>query len=178
MVEAGGGHPTMGIDIIPAIESDKEILQNLARFYVYEFTGETGWPCPPNGLFGGCDDMPTYLERDDRYAFLLRNEGELAGFVLVKTDGLDPESEFYMGDFFILRKFQRQGVGRSVARRVLDMFRGEWEICFLVDNTRAMAFWKQVVDEYTRNRFKTSDPFVSPDGYNMVSLRFLNALPD
>jgi predicted acetyltransferase len=58
-----------------------------------------------------------------------------------------------MNEFFVLRKYRRQGGGEQVARLLVDQFPGRWEVAELAENTVAQAFWRQVIRRYTGGRF-------------------------
>ena len=161
---------SMKIEVVPATEADFPVVQNLVRFYVYDMSETMGWPCPENGLYGGCDDLPEYwwpgstvaeLEQAaaqlsivipfnmqfDRwpagtngYPFVIRVNGELAGFALVKQFNEGATADFDMGEFFVVRKFRRQGVGKEVAHQLFAQFPGHWEVRQLMAHLPALAF--------------------------------------
>jgi predicted acetyltransferase len=62
-----------------------------------------------------------------------------------------------IADFFVVRKFKRFGVGKTIAFLALDTHPGRWTIRVLDGNTGARAFWTKVVDEYTGSDFILSD---------------------
>lgn len=73
--------------LIKAILSDYPVIQNMARFYVYDMSRTCGfisedWVCPKNGLYESFD-FKGYFEENDRYAFLIKIDDELVGFVLI-----------------------------------------------------------------------------------------------
>ena len=67
--------------LIPATLNDYPTVQNMARFYLYDRTKYMGWDCPETGLFE-CIDFKHHFENPNDHAFLVRVDGELAGFVL------------------------------------------------------------------------------------------------
>lgn len=96
------------IQLLPATEVDYPVVQNLSGYYIYDFTEYLGWPCPESGRFGGCDAMFAEWQAGKNYPFLIRVDGELAGFAAV---GLETEAqEFSIQEFFIMRKFRRRGI--------------------------------------------------------------------
>ena len=157
-------------EVVPATETDLEIVLNLVPYYIYEMSGPMGWPCKTNGTFGGCDDMAEYWKTHnpltdpaDRwphkewkgYPFLVRVDGQLAGFAMIRWR---PEVDTYdVGEFFILRRYQKQGVGRLVAHHLFERFRGQWEVWEMKRNTSAQAFWKKVISEFTERQFEESE---------------------
>ncbi|HWV35292.1 MAG TPA: GNAT family N-acetyltransferase [Thermomicrobiales bacterium] len=142
------------IDVIPATAADRVTVEHLYQFYVYDFTGFKSWDVGPDGRFvdAGLDGCWT---EDDRRPFLVRVDGELAGFAIV--DGyshLTGERRIStIADFFVLRRYRRLGVGEHVARELFDRFPGRWEVAQLAENTVAQAFWRRVIDRYTGGRF-------------------------
>lgn len=142
-----------GIQVLPGTDADLPVVENLARFYVYDFTEFTGWQCPESGLFGGCDDLFDDWRAGTNKPFVIRVGGELAGFAGVKDlDGPDG-IEHDVQQFFILRKFRRRGVGRHVAIHLFETHPGRWRIRQLAANTPALAFWRTIIGDYAANHF-------------------------
>jgi len=59
-----------------------------------------------------------------------------------------------IGEFFILKKYRRQGVGRVVAHQVFDLFPGRWSVGQIENNCPAQAFWRKVISEYTHGDYQ------------------------
>lgn len=97
----------MKITLSKATQEDKNTIQNLGRFYVYEMTRYCGflpsWEVPSNGLFE-CIDLSSYCEKPDRHAFLVKVDDELAGFVLINKVGSTPDVDWNIGG--VLHCFQ------------------------------------------------------------------------
>ncbi len=178
----------MNIEVIEAKQEDYSTVENLVRFYIYELSGIMGWDCPENGLFGGCDELPEYWrtqnpltdanerwpEGDQGYPFLVRANSRLAGFALIHQFGNNPEVDYDVGQFFILRKYQRKGVGRFVAHHIFDKFCGNWEVLQMGDNKPAQKFWRKVISEYTSGDYEDSTEHHAEWG-DMVIQRFNNS---
>ncbi|WP_372237772.1 GNAT family N-acetyltransferase [Paenibacillus sp. P46E] len=85
----------------------------------------------------------------------MKVNGILAGFVLIDDDFvLHPNFDYSMGEFFILHKYRRSGVGRYAAKAVFDMFRGKWEIGEHPDNISSIRFWDSIINEYTDGKYE------------------------
>jgi predicted acetyltransferase len=138
----------MGVHVIEAGEDVKSVVMNLGLYYTYDFTEFLGFRCPDSGLFR-TDIWEKYWTDPDRWAFLVKVDGELAGFVLVGPDGTQPDSQYDVGEFFIMRRLRRRGIGQKAAFDVFDRFRGRWEVRTIVQNEPALAFWRKVVHRYT-----------------------------
>jgi predicted acetyltransferase len=59
-----------------------------------------------------------------------------------------------MAEFFVLRKYRRQGVGELAAREIFGRFTGPWEIRQRDANIGAVTFWRRVIDRYTGGQFR------------------------
>jgi predicted acetyltransferase len=166
----------MEIKLVSASKEDQSIVQNLARFYVYELSRYCGflphWETPEDGLYE-CFDLGHYWNEKDRYPYLIRVDGELAGFALINKIGTSSEVDWNLGEFFVVAKFQMHGIGRLVAEKIFHQFPGVWELAQMPQNTRAIEFWEKVVDRYTKGDFESGvkqvlEPFPHP----MVILKF------
>jgi len=163
----------MLIDVLEANKSDISVIDNLARFYVYDISEYTGWACPENGLFGCGDEEFWNSERN--HFFLIRVDGELAGFA-VTTDLQDhDDADYDMEEFFILRKFRGKGIGQKVAYTLFDRFRGKWTVRQLLDNLPASLFWRKIISQYTIDDYRESIEFIDKYGIEMIVQRFNNA---
>jgi predicted acetyltransferase len=79
--------------------------------------------------------------------------GKLAGLVLVRAVEEDGILVHHMAEFFILRKYRRQGAGRQSAFMAFDLFPGVWHVSELAENAPAQAFWRRIIHEYTGGDF-------------------------
>lgn len=145
----------MEVTLHEATSDDLRVVKNLVPYYIYDMSEHMGWPCTADGRFGGCDDLESYWSELGKHAFILRAGSEPAGFVLILAKHDDRTVDYSVTDFFVLRRFRRQGVGDRVARQLFDRFRGHWKIEQFVDNTPAVSFWRKVVERYTGGRFDT-----------------------
>lgn len=163
----------MNIEVIPANYEYLTVVQNLARFYVYDLTEFMGWPCPESGLFGGCDEFLEDWRNDRNFPYVLRVEGELAGFAGVKrNEGV--HGECFVQEFFILRKFRRKSVGRSIATWLFDKFPGRWRVQQLLQNSPAIDFWRAVIRDYTKGHYDENTER-DPRWGEVNVIRFCNA---
>ena len=85
--------------------------------------------------------------------------GILAGFVLVNDYcyHLKTPDTKSIAEFFVMRKYRRMGVGKTVARRVFEMFPGPWGVVQHGANLPSIRFWEKVVGEFTDGRFEQVD---------------------
>jgi predicted acetyltransferase len=89
--------------------------------------------------------------------FVFAVAGRHAGFALVDDSVSLPGNEWWMAQFFVLKKYRRAGIGRAAAREVFEQVRGRWEVGQMPRNLPARAFWRSVIGEYTGGRFVEHD---------------------
>ena len=59
-----------------------------------------------------------------------------------------------ISEFFIVRKYRRQGVGKHIAARLFDGFAATWEAAVLSTNLPAQQFWRAVITDYAAGRYE------------------------
>ena len=140
------------IQVIPAGPVDRPVLANLLELYLHDFSEFDDADVGADGRYGYAY-LDRYWSEPGRHAFLIQVEGRLAGFALVHTleAGEDPLRS--IAEFFVLRKYRHQGVGRTAAVRLFDDLPGRWEVNQDAANLPAQAFWRRVIGEYTGGRF-------------------------
>lgn len=145
-----------------------EIVQNLGCFYAYELSRYCKWRTPEDGIFQ-CIDLSDYWSKPDHYPFLIKVDNELAGFVLVRNvDGI-----WDMGQFFIVAKFQRHGIGQAAAEHIFNQFPGQWQIWQMPENAAAIDFWEKVIAKYTKGNFtQTKEILAKPAPHTINIMRF------
>lgn len=192
-------------ELINATIDDYPIIQNMARFYVYDMSRYCGfisedWACPEDGLYE-CLDFKSYFIEPDRKAFLVRVGNELAGFVLLNQVGTLPELDWNVGEFFILAKYQGKGVGKQVAHELWNRFPGVWEVSVIPENKAGLVFWRHAIMSYTLGNhieqmktlkdesqskqriifnFNTKEPnnVIQPNGEQEMHIAFLDHLDE
>jgi predicted acetyltransferase len=90
-------------------------------------------------------------------------DGRLAGFALLRRgtcfperDVLGDDSGMMITEFFVMRKYRRQGIGKQVAPELFEHYPGRWEVAELPQNAARLAFWRKTIGEYTRGITKMS----------------------
>ena len=140
----------MNVDVVDA-RASADIVRNLFPLYIHDLSAFTDLDVGDDGAFRAPPSFATYWESADRHPFLLRADGRIAGFALVRE--MDAEG-YDMGEFFVLRRYRRSGVGRVAACALFDRFRGNWEVRELPDNLPAQAFWRRIIADYTNGAFE------------------------
>lgn len=143
----------MDIQILKADISDKEILRNLLEKYDYEFSQYDNRDVNKLGLYG-YTYLDHYWTEDGRHAFLIKADGNLAGFAMVNTyKEIFKDADYSMAEFFIMYKYRRLGVGKYVASKLFETFKGKWELKRHPKNKASVYFWDKVIETYTKGKF-------------------------
>ncbi|MCJ8297517.1 MAG: GNAT family N-acetyltransferase [Pseudomonadales bacterium] len=135
------------VTLVPATSFD--YVKNLFQYYIYDMSEFTGWSPYANGTFNVEDSVSSlsdYWNKPDHFAYLIMVGEEVAGFSLIR---IYPQrvNTFDMGQFFVLRKFKRQGIGQSAFKLSVQAHPGKWQIRILADNLGAKAFWNKAITE-------------------------------
>lgn len=133
---------------------DKSVLRNLLELCHHDYSEFNGMDLDTHGLYG-YEYLDPYWTEPDRYPFFIRVEGKLAGFVMVSRFETPTSGDTYaIAEFFVLRKYRRQGVGKIAAYHIFDMFPGKWSIDQEPGNIPAQTFWRKIIAEYTHNNYQ------------------------
>ena len=140
----------MEIEVLPATPEQEPVLANLIELYAHDFSEFSDVKIGVDGRFG-YDQLPLYWKEPNRFPFLIRVNGDLAGFVLVQQGSqVSGAPEIWdVAEFFILRGCRRHGVGMRAAHHVWRMFAGRWEVRVSDKNVAARPFWARAVSEFT-----------------------------
>jgi predicted acetyltransferase len=138
------------IEVIPAAPEQEPIVANLLELYAHDFSEFHRLELGDDGRFG-YSNLPLYWRETNRYPFLVRIDGGLAGLVLVKkgSEVSVNESVWDMAEFFVVRGYRRRGIGVRVAHEVWRRFPGSWEIRVMQANHPAQLFWEQAIETFT-----------------------------
>lgn len=123
----------MKVDVRVAEKNEKGILRDLLDPYLRELRALGG--DAPNSeeplTYRYLDHYwPPKSEIEGRVPFLIRVNGEIAGFILKNTwSRIDATASVHaIAEFFVVERWRRQGTGRVAAHAVFDRFPGQWEV--------------------------------------------------
>jgi len=166
----------MKIEIVPVKLDEKEILKNLLEKYDYEFSQYDNRDVNKLGLYG-YDYLDCYWTEENRWAFFIKVDGNLAGFVMVNDFAeAKEETDYSVSEFFVLYKYRRCGVGKYAVFTVLDMFKGRFQLRRHPKNIISVYFWNNVINEYTKGNYKLIEgyPDVKYDDGTLSDIFFFN----
>jgi predicted acetyltransferase len=133
------------VRLVPATAEQAPILANLLELYAHDFSEFYNVEIGEDGRFG-YRQLPLYWSEPERYPFLIRVDGKLAGVVLVKRGSRDC---WYIAEFFVLRAYRRSGIGTQVAHAVWRRFPGRWEVRVMAANLAGQRFWAAAIAAFT-----------------------------
>jgi predicted acetyltransferase len=90
----------MDISITPVSKDEKEILKNLLEIYNYEFSQYEDTDVNNIGLYG-YTYLDHYWTEENRFAYFIKVDKKLAGFVMINGYGdiKEIETKYSMGNF-------------------------------------------------------------------------------
>ena len=146
----------MSFEIYDATEENEKIqILNLMQLYTYElsfFEDETtSFEMLDNGLYKISKYIDLYWKEENRHPFILKCNGELAGFVLERFTENDTNE---ISEFFVLNKYRKLGAGSFLAKEIFKKFKGKWEIRTLLKNKRAQDFWRKIIKEISNGDYR------------------------
>jgi predicted acetyltransferase len=144
-----------GVSLQPAAEEERVALENLVQLYCYDWSELKHLDVGAGGRFDALS-VAAYWRDGWRHPLLLRVDDKLAGFALVsKRSRLTGATDvFDMAEFFVMRRYRRQGVGLAAAHAAFDRFEGPWEVRERDENVAALAFWRHAVGAYTGGDYR------------------------
>lgn len=144
----------MDIKLVKVEVKDKEILRNLLEKYDYEFSQWDNRDVNGLGLYGYIY-LDCYWTEEKRWAFFIKVDDKLAGFVMVRSiQEAEEETVFSMSEFFVMYKYRRSGVGKYAAMKTFDMFQGKWQLKRHPKNTASVYFWNKIISDYTKGEYR------------------------
>jgi predicted acetyltransferase len=133
----------MDVTLLPVKNEEKDKLEELLLDYEAELSGQRE----------KYQYLGSYFEDPSRNPFFIMVNGEVAGFVLVNEYTLVAKKAKSISEFYVIKYFRNQGIGKAAAKTVFGLFSGESEIRELEANKTGIGFWKRVIEEYTNNNF-------------------------
>ncbi|MFN3650573.1 MAG: GNAT family N-acetyltransferase [Armatimonadota bacterium] len=139
----------MHVEVLAAGVAEKPPIERLYHLYLHDLSEFVELEVDDSGLFPGSGSLDVWWQSDALFPFLIRVDRRIAGFAFVCSVPYVSRGRTYrLNDFFILRGYRQQGVGRTAAGGVFERLRGDWEVGWAPANLPAAAFWRRVVAQY------------------------------
>ncbi len=146
------------------------LLRNLFEHYVHDMSEWFKIDTKPDGSFS----FDTSKYWNERYqVYLAKTDAAICGFAIVGSsdDWSTQPGGHDVGEFFVLRKFRRSGVGLQFAEYVWHEHPGEWLVRVLEGNRQAALFWRTAITRYTRGAFEEEQRIVKDRAWRFFRFR-------
>jgi predicted acetyltransferase len=140
-------------------ESDV-VLRNLFEHYIHDMAEWFEIDTKSDGSYS----YDTSLVWEKGYdAYLAKVGDSLAGFALVGSavEWLGDIAAYDVHEFFVIRRFRRNGFGQQMATYLWSEHPGEWLVRVLDANIAAVSFWRAAISSYTHGSYKEEGRIVS-----------------
>lgn len=142
----------MDYEIIEVDSKDKDKLYRLLQFALYD-----GSQYVDNEINNECiyeykwfDD---YFTDNSRNAFFIQRDNDYIGIVLINENLKFNKTGKWVAEFLILPRYRRNHIGKRVAFDIFNKYKGIWEVQPMENNPAAYNFWKNIIKEYTNNKY-------------------------
>lgn len=148
---------SLHLEVLPALPGELPILANLLELYAHDFSEFHELEMGADGRFG-YRDLALYWSEPDRHAFLLRVDGKLAGFALVRRvlGASIKEAVWDMAEFFVVRGQRRRGIGVGAAHEVWRRFPGRWQVRVMEANHAGSLFWQRAIAAFASEKINST----------------------
>ena len=133
-------------------ESDV-LLQNLFEHYIYDMSEWFEIDTDADGRYA-YDTSSLWVTG---YGIYLAKVGDsIAGFAIAgpADEWLGDTGVNDVHEFFIIRRFRRNGFGQRMANLLWNERPGEWLVRVLESNTPAVLFWRTAITSHTRGSYE------------------------
>jgi len=144
----------MNFELLQASSEYKGIIRNLLQFYIYDFSEFVKCDVEEDGLFGAYPHLEDYWRETNRFPYVIKQNDKYVGFVFVRMIESEARNYFSIAEFFIMKKYRKEGIGKAVAKQIFNLHKGQWEVYQLESNKPAQIFWNKVINEFTQGDFK------------------------
>ena len=137
----------MNIELIKVNKNEKEKLEKLLQLYLHDLS--IYFPLDFDSEKCEYDyDLDKYFDND--FAYFIKSSNDILGFILIDNNG---NYNYEISEIFVLNNYKRNKIGKEVAIKVFDMYKGNWTIKAVPNSKVAESFWKMVVNDYTNNNY-------------------------
>jgi len=138
----------MTVKLQEVLESEKSILRNLYSLYLHELSKyTTNLDISEDGLFH-FEELDKFWNVDGMSPYFIMFDEKVVGFLLLlERPFLKKSNDYGINDLFILNKCKGKGLATQVVRTLFEEKPGRYFVMQVVENKRAVAFWKKVYHE-------------------------------
>ena len=153
----------MQVDVTNATRADVELIAALLDTYLRELSSHSEVPVGATDA-ASYPYLDAYWAEPGRHAFLIRVQGRVVGFALIRTPTSTGSGAYELAEFYIRPESRRLGIGRSAAQRIWQLFPGFWEVQVHARNRGAIQFWSTCARHAACDATIAYQEFQAPDG--------------
>ncbi len=151
-------------------QASRGVLENLFTYYVYDLSEFMKWDPNFRGEYTfNTASLDPYFVDSQYVPYFIQVDSKLAGFVLVRPYPTNPRT-LDVEQFFVLRKYKGQGVGKLAVQELLARHRGNWQIRIMKENTAGLKFWASAISSVVGSSYQVAEEL--DIDLEMVFLRF------
>ena len=124
----------------------------MLELYQYDLSEIWDQDLDASGEYGYA--MDRFWKEHGSYPYVALVDGHYAGFALVDGKVKLPGDEFWMDQFFVMKKYRRRTIGLQMAEWVIRQHPGNWQIGEMTGNFVAQAFWRKTIGHIVGRNFE------------------------
>jgi predicted acetyltransferase len=139
--------------VISKIGPESDILlRNLFEHYVHDMAE---WFDIDTKADGSYSYNTSWVWKNGCAAYLAKSGDSIAGFAITgsATEWLGDVGGCDMREFFVIRRYRRNGFGQRMATLLFRERPGKWLVRVLESNAPAVLFWRFVISSYSRGSY-------------------------
>ena len=132
--------------------SDKDILYRLLQYSLFEESLTDLNEMNDEAIFE-YKWFDSYFKDKNRDAYFIKEQksNKILGFAMVNQYMHKNKGGHSIAEFMIIPKYRRLKIGKRVAVELFNMHKGIWEVKPSYKSKSSFEFWKNVIEEYTKN---------------------------
>ena len=138
----------MNVELRKASFEERSIVQKMMELYLHDFSEFDGCDLDQYGLYSYYD-LDYYFIEETHACYVVQVEGKWAGLALIANYGHFEGNQRSMEEFFILRKYRKQGLGEKIASDIFRLHPARWEVEVQACNPLAQQFWRKTIGNFT-----------------------------
>lgn len=139
----------MDIKLEKVTKDEKNKVEKLLQLYLHDLSMYFPITFDSSKCEYVYDDLDKYFT--DNYAYFIKCENDICGFVLVDNNKND---NYEISEMFVLNNYKGKKVGETAVGKIFDMYKGNWTIKAVPSSPIAENFWTKTVANYTNGNFK------------------------
>lgn len=146
----------MNYEIVDVKQEEKDKLHKLLQYALYD-----GSQYIENDINEDCifeyKWFDKYFTDNNRNAYFIKSGNRYLGMIMVNENLKFNKTGKCIAEFLIMPRFRKNHIGKNVAYKIFEKFKGDWEVQPMENNPGAYSFWKKIISEYTNGNYITKN---------------------